>query len=205
MDADIAKLLWRDLEVFMVIGALLGAVLGMILIFSPRLLPNINRVANCWISMRHADKRLDQSVSIDHWFYRHHRPLGILVILGASYILVNFSFMFDERAVLRRSLGYEPAKLWEGLLDALVLTSLTGAVVALIVGLLLWLRPNLLHGVEKVGNQWVSSRRATKVLNVPHAQVDHFVEHHTRLTGWLLLLGSAYLLTAVIRLLMYSP
>ncbi|BBI98311.1 hypothetical protein FGKAn22_00040 [Ferrigenium kumadai] len=201
MNTDMTGMLWHDLDIFLLIGALSGVVLGLIMISRPQILPNINRVANRWISMRHVDRALDQSISIDYWFYRHHRPLGILVILGASYLLVYFGFLFDKESALHGLAGYVPITLLDGLLDALVLASLVGAMIALVVGLLLWLYPNLLHGVEKVGNRWVSSRRATKVLNVPHDQVDSFVEHHTRLTGWLLLLGSAYLFTAMISLL----
>lgn len=56
--------------------------------------------------------------------------------------------------------------------------------------------------MEKESSQWVSSRRATKVLDVPHDQVDHFVEGHAQRVGWLLLVvGSIYLFFAMIRLL----
>ncbi|HUW26544.1 MAG TPA: hypothetical protein VMW07_08475 [Gallionella sp.] len=197
----IGILLWRSLAIFLLVGALLGMALGLLLIFRPHLVERINHVANRWVSMRHIDRLLDRSISIEHWFYRHHRPLGILVILGAGYILVYFGFLFDKAAVPLNLTSHVPSKLMDGLLDAAVLTSLLGAAVALLVGFFLWLRPSLLRGVEKEVNQWVSSRRATKALDLPHDQFDHFVARHTRQAGWLLSLGSLYLFFLMFRLL----
>ena len=193
--------LWQSLAIFLLIAALLGILLGLLLTFKPDLMERINRVANRWISMRQVDRLLDRVISLEQWFYQYHRPLGILVILGAVYILVYFGVLFDKAIALQRLNGYVPSGLLDGLLDALVLTSLIGAVAALFVGLLLWLRPSLLRGFEEEANQWISSRRATKVLDVPHDQVNRFVARHARQIGYLLLLGSLYLFFAMFRLL----
>jgi hypothetical protein len=193
--------LWRDLAIFLLLGALLGVLLGLLLIFKPQLIERINRVANRWISTRHISRWLDRSISIERWFHQHHRAVGAVVVLGASYMLIYFAFLFDKTYTLQRlSLrGILPAKLLDGLLDAMVLASLVGGVVALITGLFLWLRPSLLRGTEEEANQWVSSRRATKILDVPHSEVDRFVAGHAQRAGWLLLLGSIYLFFVMFR------
>ena len=202
MTSDATDLfLWQSLAIFLLIAALLGILLGLLLTFKPDLMERINRVANRWISMRQVDRLLDRVISLEQWLYQYHRPLGILVILGAVYILVYFGVLFDKAIALQRLNGYVPSGLLDGLLDALVLTSLIGAVAALFVGLLLWLRPSLLRGFEEEANQWISSRRATKVLDVPHDQVNRFVARHARQIGYLLLLGSLYLFFAMSRLL----
>jgi hypothetical protein len=193
--------LWRALAIFLLIGALLGVVLALLLIFKPQFLERLNRVANRWVSTRHINRWLDRSVRIEHWFYQHHRAAGVVIVLGASYILIYFGFLFDKAYTLQRlSLrGMLPAKLLDGLLDALVLGSLVGGAAALMVGLFLWLRPSLLRGMEEVANQWVSSRRVTKMLDVPHGQVDIFIARHAQRAGWLLLVGSIYLFFAMFR------
>ncbi|HEU0219930.1 MAG TPA: hypothetical protein VFQ98_03880 [Gallionella sp.] len=162
----------------------------------------INRVANRWISTRHLDQWLDRSVSIEHWFYQHHRPLGILIVFGACYILVYFGLLFDKPIALQRLAGYAPSWQLDILLDALALASLVGAVVALFVGLFLWLRPSLLRGIEEEANRWISWRRAAKPLAISRDQVEQFVAGHAKRLGWLLLLGSIYLFFAVLRMLM---
>lgn len=194
-------LLWRALAIFLLTGALLGTLLGLLLIFKPPLIESINRVANRWISTRHFERLLDRSVSLERWFHRHHRAAGMFIVLGSLYILGYFGFQFDKAYMLQRLSSAVPAKLLGGLLDALVLTSLTGAAVALCVGLFLWLRPSLLRGIEAGANRWVSLRQATEVLDVSHNQVESFVLHHSRQAGWLMLVGSIYLFFLMFRLL----
>src|SRR5450756_2659535 len=109
MHTDLVEiLLWRALAIFLLIGALLGVVLGLLLIFKPQLLERINRVANRWVSTRHINQWLDRSVSIERWFYRHHRPLGLAIILGAGYILVYFGLLFDQTSALQQLPRYLP-------------------------------------------------------------------------------------------------
>ena len=202
MTSDPADIfLWRALAIFLLVGALLGILLGLLLIFKPQMLGYVNRVANRWISMRRISQMMDRSVSIEHWFYQHHRATGMAVVAGATYMFIYFGLLFDKTGMLQRMSSMVPAQLLDGLLDALVLSSLIGAAVALIVGLFLWLRPSLLRGIEEQANVWVSTRQATKILDVPHDQVDRFVERHAQKAGWLLLLGSIYLFFVLFRLL----
>ena len=196
---DIQNLLWRDLAIFLLFGATLGVLLGLLLIFRPQILERLNRVANRWVSTRRLNGWLDRSVSIEHWFYRHHRVAGIAVVLGASYIFFHFGILFDKVSALEHLHGRLPAGLLGGLLDALVLASLVGGTVAFIVGLFLWLRPSMLRGMEQGANQWISSRRATRMLDIPRGQVDSFIARHAQRVGWLLLLGSIYLFFAMFR------
>lgn len=194
-------LLWRSLALFLLVVALAGVALALLLIFRPHFLERVNRVANRWISTRHLNQMLDRSISVERWFYRHHQPAGMAVVAGAAYLFVYFGMLFDKPDALHYMTGRVPLAMLGGLLDALVLGALTGAAAALMVGLFLWLRPSLLHGMEDEANQWVSSRRATRLLDVPHDQVDRFVARHARATGWLLLVGSIYLFFAMFRLL----
>lgn len=195
-------ILWQSLAIFLHIAALFGILLGLLLIFKPDLMERINRVASRWISVRHVERLLDRSFSIEHWFYRHHQLLGIAIVLGAAYIIVYFGFLFDKAYALQHLSGTFQKNLLDMLLDALVLVSLLGAAAALTAGLFIWLKPSQLRGLEAGANQWVSSRRATKVLDVPHDQLERFVTRHTRQVGWLLFLGSIYLAFAMFRVLM---
>ena len=195
-------LLWEDLAIFLLFSAILGILLGLLLIFKPGFVERLNHSANRWISTRHINRWLDRSISIEQWIYHHYRATGAIIVAGASYILVYFGMLFDRAYELQRLSGRLPARLLASLLDALVLGSLVGGTVALIVGLFLWLRPSMLRGMEEQANRWVSSRRATKVLDVPHDQVDRFVVRHTQRVGWLLLLASIYLFFLMFRWLM---
>ncbi|HEX5362706.1 MAG TPA: hypothetical protein VFW59_00395 [Gallionella sp.] len=194
-------ILWRSLAFFLLVGAAVGIFVALLLIFRSELLGRINRVANRWVSTRHLDQALERSVSVEHWCYRHHQLLGALVCLGAVYIFAYFGLRFDKAFVMAHLAGLLPGVLLDVLLDALVLTALTGAVASLYVGLLLWLRPSLLRGTEEVANQWLSTRRAVRPLEIPRNQMDEFVARHAQRVGWWLLLGSLVLLVMVLRAL----
>ena len=193
--------LWRALAIFLMVGALSGVALALLLIFKPHLLGRVNHFANRWVSTRHLDHALDRTINIEQWFYQHHRVTGIAVVLGAIYIYFYFGIRFDKAGLMQHWRSLIPPKLLDGLLDALVLSSLVGATVALIVGLFLWLRPSLLRGIEVHANKWVSTSSAVQKLDVPHDHLDLFVARHSQRVGWLLLLGSIYLFFVVFRLL----
>ncbi len=194
-------ILLESLAIFLLVGALAGMAVSLMLIFRPHLLERIGSVANRWISTRRMNRLLDRSIDIEYWFYRHHRLFGIAAVLGAGYIMAYFGLLFDKAIALQHLSAYASARLLDGLLDALVLASLSGAAVALFVGLFLWLRPSLLRGIEESSNQWISLRRPTRQMDIPRDQVERFVAGHTRGIGWLLLLGSLYLFFAVLRIL----
>lgn len=195
-------ILLQSLAVFLIVGALAGVAVSLLLIFKPHSMERVNRVANRWISTRHLGQLLDRSISVEHWFYQRHRPLGMLIVFGACYILAYFGLLFDKTIMLQRLSSLMETRMLDILLDALVLASLVGGAVALFTGLFLWLRPSLLRGMEAEANQWVSTRRATRPLEIPRDQVERFVAGHVRRVGWLLLLGSIYLFFAVFRVFM---
>ena len=191
-------ILWRTLAIFLLMGALMGIAVSLLLIFKPHFIARVNRVANRWVSMRFISRWMDRSIRIERWCYRHHRPLGMLLTLGATYILVYFGWRFDKSTALHSFSSLVQNKLLlDALLQALVLFELIGGVFALLIGLVIWLRPSLLRGVEKASNQWLSLRHATEVLDVQHDQVSLFVERHAQRVGWLLLAGSSYLSVAM--------
>ena len=193
---------WRYLAIFLLICAPLGIVLSLLLIFKPQSLERLNHMSNRWITSRHLSELLDRGISIEHWFYRHHKAFGAAVLLGSLYVFIYFGFLFDKAYALQNLNWKIPRRMIDALLDSLVLFSLTGAVVAFIVGLFLWLRPSLLRDIETDANKWVSSRQAIKIMDVPRDQVDRFVTHHARRFGWLLLVGSIYLFFITFRSLM---
>lgn len=197
----VENLLWRDLAIFLFFGAVLGGAVGLLLIFRPQLFWRINRVANKWLTLRVAERPFDRYISVERWFYRLHRPFGLFFAIGAVYVMGFFATAYDKKATMQALVQFAPAVVLDFLLDALVILLLVGAALALLVGLLLWLRPNQLRRMDEVANRWLSSRRATRVFDVPHNQIDRYVAHHARMSGWVMLAGSGYLFVAILMIL----
>jgi hypothetical protein len=190
---------WQTLATFLVAGALAGVALGGLLILKADKLHAINRLANRWITVDHIGHALDKQVSVEHWFYRRHRLLGAFILFGATYMLVYFGMLIERGELIRKLTTRMPPNLAEGLADASVLLALSGGVVALSVGLFLYFRPSLLKDVEQHSNRWVSGQRVIEPLDVRRDYIDQFVMRHAQRAGWLLVLGSVYLLILLLR------
>jgi hypothetical protein len=177
--------------------------LSLLLIFKPHVIERVNRVANHWVSMRRISQVMDRSVRMERWFYRHHRVLGFLVIVGASYMLVYLGWQLDKAAALH-ALGVRlnNPHLAAVLLPALLLVARLFGALALLVGAIYWIRPSLLKGFESGSNQWLSTRRATKALDIQRGEIDQLVERHAQRIGWLLLMASNYLFVLMFRFLL---
>lgn len=188
--------LLQSTVILLVIGSMSGLLVGALLIFRPQHFQAISALLNRWISTRTLDKSLERSFSLDPWLYRYRRFTGMLVLLGSLFVLFYFTVQLDRAATiegLAKHFHYYPS-IVGGFLDALVLSSLVGAVCAVFVALSLMFRPSLLRGFEESANQWLSLRKALKPLEIPRDNMERYVERHTRQIGIFLLLGSLYIL-----------
>ncbi len=192
--------LLQSAVMFLIIGSVGGLLVGAMLVFCPQRFQLISTVLNRWVSTRHLDKTLELSISLEPWFYRHRRVTGALTLAGALFVLFYFSVRLDRElaiAGLARHFSY-PASIVAGLLDALVLSALTGALCAILVALFMLFRPSLLLGFEQNANQWVSLRKALKPMERSRDNLDRYVLRHARQIGIFLLLGGLYTLVLLL-------
>ena len=196
MNPIVESLLLRSAVLFLIVGSLAGLVVGALLLWNPLRLRAIGDILNRWVSTRHLNQALDRTVEFDQWFYRYRRVSGGLVLLASGYILYAFTFGLDRVnaiIVLARRFNL-PTVLAGGLLDALVLSAMLGAIFAAFISLFLLLRPSQLRDFEQGANRWVSLRRGLKPVEVPREGVDAYVFKYGRQAGILLMLGSLYTL-----------
>jgi len=182
--------------IFLIVGSVAGLLVGTLLVFRPQLFNSLSLVLNRWISTRSMDKALESSFSLDPWLYRYRHWTGAAILLGALFILFYFTVELDRTVTIEglvKHFHYYPAVVG-GLLDALVLSSLLGALCAIFVALSMMFRPSLLRGFEESANQWLSLRKALKPMEIPRDNMERYVQRHTRQVGILLLMGSLYTL-----------
>lgn len=200
MDPVVESLLLRSAVIFLLVGSLAGIGVGALLLWNPFRLRALGELLNRWISTRHLDRALEQTVAIDPWFYRYRHVSGVLTLLGAAYIIYFFTAGLDKVATVAGLARHYNLSLTlvAGLLDAFVLSALAGALLAAFVSLFLLLRPSLLRDFEQGANQWVSVRRALKPMEASHAGLDEYVFRHGRKAGVMLILGSLYVLALLL-------
>jgi hypothetical protein len=188
--------LFQSAVIFFILGSVAGLFAGALLLFHPHRFYVISAMLNRWISTRTLDKALESSFALDPWLYRYRRATGTLILIGAMFVLFYFTVQLDRAeaiASLAKHFHYYPS-LVAGLLDALVMSSLIGALSAVYVALCLMFRPSLLRGFEETANQWLSLRRAMKPMEIQRDNMDRYVQRYARQVGIFLLLGSLYTL-----------
>ncbi len=200
MDALTGDMAFRALLMFMVFASVAGFVAGAALIVHPEWLTRASHYANRWVSTRRLDRSLEKWVSIDQWFYQHHRAAGVVLLAGAVWVIVFFITSFDEQSLAGElSLGHRiPEQAAEAALDAFVLVSLAGAVFAALVSLFLIARPAMLRDLGQDANRWLSLRKVLKPVEIPRSEVDEYVFRNVRVAGVLLLLGGIYILAGLL-------
>lgn len=196
MNLMIETLLLRSFVLFLIVGSLAGLVIGAMLVWWPERLHRLSVILNRWVSTRQLDRPLERKVSLDPWFYRHHRLTAALILAASLYIVYFFMAQLDRagaEAFLAARLAV-PASLAQGLLDAVVLGAFAGSTFAAISALFIGLRPSMLREFEHGANRWLSLRKVMKPLEIPRSGVDEYVFQHARQAGMVLVLGSLYVL-----------
>ena len=199
MNAQVENLELHLLLLFLALAGLSGLLSGAVLVMRPAWFARLGGIVNRWVSVRQLEAPLERSVSLDKWFYRHHRPVGLLMLAGACWLVAFLVSSFDKyriAAILGRISDW-PGELLESLLDGAVLLGLAGAVFAAMVSLFLWLRPSMLREFEHDANHWISTRRALQALEATHEELELWALRNFRLFGLLLLLGGLFILVMV--------
>jgi len=196
MNPLVEELLLRSAVLFLMAGSLAGMLVGVLLLLNPQRLQRANLFLSRWVSTRKLNQSLERTVEFDSLFYRFRRTSGVLTLLGSLYILYYFTVTLNRTsAVAGFSVYFKlSATVIEGVLDAVVMTALAGALFAAFVSLFLLLRPSMLRDFELGANRWVSFRQALKPLERKRERVDEYVFKYGRQAGVMLMLGSLYTL-----------
>lgn len=186
------KLLW--------IGSLAGILVGLGLLFKPQQVVHLNQALSRWVGSNKLNMALDRPRWIDRFFYRHHRPLGTAVFAGATTVLYIFLFHYNFRGIS----ALIPRNYW-WLSDALIGILLIGSVVAVLVGLIVLIRPSLLRDIEKSLNRWISTEHLHSQFNSMNFSVEKSLLRHHRFAGATILFGSLYIIIVLGHFLLRWP
>lgn len=95
-DAAVAALpgvdwIWIAVFWFLVVGNLVAAVIGLVILLWPSALKPLEAMANHWVSVRQAARPLDDSHDIaDRLVRRHPRTSGVLLLLAGLFLAATF-------------------------------------------------------------------------------------------------------------------
>ena len=179
-------------------GAVVGLVIGIVLLVDSERVLRWNTALNRWYDTRQVFSKLDQPIDVKRVIYRWHRLAGVFVIAGSLYALDVLVFGFKTGAIVHAFRGAADPALLDIGFETLRIVLIIGNVAGLVVGAVLCFRPSLLKGLEAVGDRYYGGgHEAVKTLEIMHYQPDEFVRTHPRLVGAFFAGGSAYILIAL--------
>lgn len=181
------------------LAVLLGIALltGLAVAIRPQVLDRFRRTSDQRYSMRRATRSLDIPRNIDRWFYRHHRLYGAAVVLLSIALLSFLAFGHPETAW--RGL-FDPGSrvVGEILVDTARVVLWILALFALVVGMVVFVRPSALKSAETWANRWLTPRRALRHVEREYHGPEAWVRRHPRGWGLAIAAASALCLVALI-------
>jgi len=195
--ALLVSVLGQALYILLLLGVALGLLVGILLLIDSQRVLRWNAYLNRWISTGESLRVLDQPHDLNRIVYRWHRILGLVVLAAALYALDVLVFNIQTRALVHifRDLA-NPATL-QLFAESVRWFLVAGNVLAILVGMILVLRPSLLKGVEGWTDRQYSPRLSSPNLDEPRYQPDEFVRAHLRLAGIVAAGGSLFALLSL--------
>jgi len=184
-------------------SALLGVgilifLLGLWILLLPTGFLQTGRLLGKWINTDEYFHVLDKPRYQESLIYRHHRIAGGLILLGAAYTLVVLVARADVNSislVLPTIINsFLSGWLYGALYSLLVIFNMF----AIVVGVIIILRPSALKGIESTLNRWIQTDSKLKTLDEPHEiSVDVFPGGNPRLFGLAVALAGLYILLSM--------
>lgn len=188
----IQDILLRFFLILLCAGSLAGVLLGAGILLKPERIVLLNQYFSRWVSADKVNEQLDRPRWIERYFYRHHRLVGALLLIGAIFVL--YAFLFSHN--MRRISAVMASGSW-GLWEALSGMLLIGSVLAALVGVIVLTRPSMLGEIEKSSNRWIVTEGMVKIFNGMHHSFDQQFLRHRKTAGVLMIAGSLYILTVL--------
>lgn len=185
----------KVLHAILLTSGVFGIVAGAALMIMPRKFLVESTQLRWWLFEYSITAFLNRYHAIEKLAYRHHRPIGAVMTIGAVIMLTPLLGLYNHpEAILAliSSLGFTGT-------HALILASWMLSIFALVIGILLFIRPSALKDFEMAANRWIelfphtpsSSKLADRVINQLVLRAPRLVGLLLFLLGWICLLASS--------------
>lgn len=177
----------------------LGAVvliIGLWLLISPASFLKTGNLLGRWVSTDSYFETLDRPRFQERAIYKYHRGFGALIFSGALYSMVIL--MMTETDIVIDQLPVIVNRHWSEWFYLTLYSILIGANgLAAVVGLLVFIRPSLIKGIEQVLNKWIGIEQKLKKLDERHEISLSILPGSPRLFGLAVSLAGIYMMLSL--------
>ena len=192
--------LWLTSSLF-ILGVLLIP-LGLSFLFFPEKMARIGDRLNNWISTEHIFDTLNKPRYQERLFYRYHHLFGSLVIVATLISIYMMYFYTDIESLLKSVALMAETTFGKWLLESLYYVLLCANILALVIGVIIFIRPSLIKTIEGKSNHWVETEEKLKVLDKTKDLPDTVLPGNPRIFGTLILIGAIYIIVNTKHILM---
>jgi len=184
--------LFDSMVLFLQISVAAVWLFGLLLLIAPGRALALQERLNHRFSGRQISHPLEAPINIDRYFYRHARPAGVLLMLGAAGMLaLNWQLPGEVQATT--------PPMWAWLAHSLYWFLAISGIAIFFIGLTCVFRPSLLKPLEHKANHWVSTRQMTQFLSHAYTPLDSLLQQAPRIVGAVLATVSSLLLLILLK------
>lgn len=175
-----------------IVGVVVALAAGLLLALAPARALRLAETLNREYSFGWLRKALDEPRRMDPFFYRHHRVVGVLLVIATVYFFWSYATVLDRDLVVA---------LYDHLLPRALLMPLATTLMAVLVisnglgfalGAIMLVRPSLLKRSEAAANCWVDTDQAAEKLNQRIDRPEGVAQRYPRRLGVIILIATLY-------------
>ena len=167
---------------------------GLALIIMPTRFLTWGNSVNRWISTSTFFNTLDKPRNYERFYYKHHRIFGAVIVVLAAVTIYMLVFHADLDATTAAVQKLAMSVFGKWLLKTCLYILIGLSVLALIAGIVIFIRPSLLKSMEALGNRWIDTGAPLDRFNEVHDIPANILPGRPRLFGCFVLLGALYIL-----------
>lgn len=181
-DGIFSEILFQWLWVLGVILAATALLVGILLLLAPaRMLRVADYLNREYSFINKLVRMLDRPHYIEPFIYRHHRVAGLVLAVFSGYFLWKAGTVFMPPII---------HPILHGVLIAF-------NVIALLLGIEIFVRPSLLKRTERMANRWLSTEAVVDVLEKPINKPERLAHRYPRALGAVILAAVLYIVLTV--------
>jgi hypothetical protein len=192
MSATTDTYIWLMTSLF-ILGVLLIP-LGLSFLIIPEKLEEIGNKLNRWVNTEYFFAELNKPRFQERLIYRHHRVIGLLIIVSTAVCIYMMAFYSDITVILNKILQMTDSIFGQTMLATSYYILIGANIIAFIVGLILVIRPSVLKSIEKISNNWFETEQKLKVLDSTRELPESMFPGNPRIFGTIILIGAIYII-----------
>jgi hypothetical protein len=160
----------------------------------PEKMFQIAKKMNKWIVTDHFFHSINKPRYKESYFYRHHRLFGTVIIIFSCFSLYILTLYLGVESINHILVRLADTRFEKWLFVTSYYLLLCAIILAVIFGIIMFIRPSVLKSFEKWSNHWIDTDTPLKALDKQSNLPDKILPGNPRIFGLFVIIGSIYII-----------